>query len=434
MNVQRQSLFYFIIRTKDMAWSLVALIPLYNIWNNQMNNPLFLLGVVGLVITITLGRLVLGYFNTTYSVVGDDVHVHYGILDVSTINISTNPGIINYRVTDSWMHKIFGVEGLEINFRNGEDQPPIKFAALSTEQIDLLTKHVNVANDNEETMDEIEQYEVPEVDVVWNKIVLTGLFSANYVLIIPIVLQGIEYIEPVQKYLPVHLEIVPLTILAILIMPLFTIALQFMRYSEFKIYDLGTRFVVKNGVIDSDQHIIEKENINGVLVEQSLGMRLLGLCTVSAVMNDADSEDGTQTKNTLFPYLKLNQVDELLLGHLPMYADKFEHIGLRMTVSKVIYLMFISLFVLVGVFYFGLSIWTYIGALIVFGLLSTPTITTIQHTVFGVLIRTGFLNLKTYILPSEKLGVTAKTTFVRLFKVEHVYTDLTPSYHFKQLD
>lgn len=434
MSAKRQSPLYFIVQTKDLAWALFALFPLYIFLNKWLHQPFFLMCLMILMVIIALVRFVLGYFNTTYAIVNNDIHVNYGILDVSTINISKNQGIVNYRVTSNWLQKIVGVEGLVINFKNGEDQEPIEFAALSAEQISLLTKHIKVSDAVDEAVENISIYRIQEVNVTWNKIVLTALVSANYFLIIPVLIQGIEFIEPWMKYLPIHIDIKIIGVLLLLVLPVGTIILQFFRYIQFEIYDIQGRFVVKNGLIDSDQHIIEKTNINGIMVEQSLGMRMLGLCTVSAVMNDADTEGGTQTKNTLFPYVKVAQVNGLLEKYVPAYTHTFERIPLHVTLSKIIYTAGLLVVLLVGMLYFGLAIWTYISALILFGLLIGPAITTMKTTRFGLIVRNGLFNLKTYILPENKIGVRVTSSMVNIFKVEHIYTDLTPSHHFKQLN
>lgn len=437
MTVTRQSATYFIIQVKDLGLNLLVLFPIYQLLNSWLNNPFFVQMILGLVALICVARLIIGYFNTTYSVVEPNIFVHDGILDVRTINITDNTGIVNYRIMNTWIHKIVGVKGLIINFKNGEDQAPIKFQALSTEQLELLTKHIKVSDVEVETLELSDDVKIPEVDVVWHKIVITGLLSANYILLLPILVELMKYFTEFSQYLPVSLptelpEII-IVLVMMLLFPLFTIGLQFMRYAQFEIYDQSDRFVIENGIIDSDAHVIQKQNINGLVVEQTLGMRALGLCSVSVVINDIDTDDGLQTKNTLFPYVKVTELNNLLMKYLPTYADKFKPLCLKMTLTKMLYMMLVIAMGLGVALQFSAPVWSYIVLLAIVSMLSSAVVTTMKQETYHILIREGLLNTKTYILPNEKIGVSQHSRVLSVFKFNHVYTDLKPSHHFKEL-
>jgi hypothetical protein len=80
------------------------------------------------------------------------------------------------------------------------------------------------------------------------------------------------------------------------------------------------QFLVKNGLFSTDTNAIQKETIRAIVQESTLGMKFLGLATISILTGNNSSTGETKSKNYLFPFLNkkenLEYLDfrEILIG------------------------------------------------------------------------------------------------------------------------
>jgi len=435
MMYKRQSKVYFILQLKESFGTLWGLIPVYLLLDSKFPNHKFWLSMVLIVLLFHFAGVCLRYMNTVFLATDDDIRVKYGSYEVHSINLRGNKGILNYRTEETWLHKIFSVQGLEIRFKNGEEQKAIKFDALLPSDVEKITQRLDVPSEDidvveEETVEERES--IPEVHITGKQIVVTGLLSANYLIMLP----ALFAYEKIQGYINDILgwQINPFIYVMIIIgiMPMATIIEQFFNYSEFKIYDEDDRFYIRNGVIDSDGHMIEKANINGVRVDQTFGMRVLGLCSVSVILND-DSDDDTATKDMIFPYVKVTDIDTLMENYLPAYVDVFEPVHLKVTKTKVLYFFAVIALFTAMITLMNLPFWINMILIVIGIFMLMPALTVFKEKAGYLCVRRGLLNIKTHIVSDEKIGVTKQSSILNILHFDHAYTDLKPSIHFKQL-
>lgn len=122
------------------------------------------------------------------------------------------------------------------------------------------------------------------------------------------------------------MPVVVISLLAVLAVNVAAVALSF---GNFSVRRRGSRIEVERGILQRDFSGIDVNRIQSLVVRQSFVRRLLGYCEVSLGRINAagDGNQNTQAKLNsgalvVHPFLKVSQVDALLAGLLPEFADR----------------------------------------------------------------------------------------------------------------
>lgn len=103
-----------------------------------------------------------------------------------------------------------------------------------------------------------------------------------------------------------------------------------LQYGGFKARRRGTRIEVERGLLQHNAVSLDVERVQSVIIRQSLVRRLIGYCEVSLGKVDA-AEPGSSQSNAnnkslsdsgfvIHPFVKADQVDDVLRGMIPEYA------------------------------------------------------------------------------------------------------------------
>ena len=129
------------------------------------------------------------------------------------------------------------------------------------------------------------------------------------------------------------LTLLPIIILCIVGLMAFTLLMGMLTtalsYGSFSVRRRGSRVEVERGILQRDFSGIDVNRIQSVVIRQSLIRKLMGYCEVSLgrIRAGGGEEQSTQANLNagalvVHPFLKLDQVDGLLNGLLPEYADR----------------------------------------------------------------------------------------------------------------
>lgn len=144
-------------------------------------------------------------------------------------------------------------------------------------------------------------------------------------------------LAPLTTFLPIGtkeiLMFLPIIILSIIGLIVFTLLMGMLTtalsYGSFSVRRRGSRVEVERGILQRDFSGIDVNRIQSVVIRQSLIRKIMGYCEVSLGRIRAGSGEEQSTQANLnagalvvHPFLKLDQVDGLLNGLLPEYADR----------------------------------------------------------------------------------------------------------------
>ncbi|MBM7616904.1 putative membrane protein YdbT with pleckstrin-like domain [Weissella uvarum] len=432
---KRQSALYFVIKLKELIQDAIILIPIVHLLNAWLHKGIIVFSVVIAFFSFKILSALLEYWNTTYATHDGNLTISYGKLEKHILEISQQKGILNYRKEQDWLQRVLKVTGITIFFKNGEEQKEISFLACYDSNLQEIEQGLPK---NTQNLDSSGDRSIPEVKITPKKMILTGLFSANYILLVPFLLDLNEFREALSKYLSISLHIDNiLIILIVLMVPVFTIVVQYLKFSQFNIMDYSNEFVVRNGFINTDENIILKHDIAGIQIDRNIGLRILGLCTVSAILND-ESEGENSTKNYIFPLVSNKGKMKLIEKYLPEYkfvdVDVTQQWSTTKLVLMIIYLM-LCIFLLCIVY----SLFGFIPVIILMTLIpvfAKPMLTTIrfnQKQNFFEIVE-GIVNKKTYYIPQDFVGVQSKTSMMNVMKLRSLSTDRNPTNKFTEIE
>lgn len=89
------------------------------------------------------------------------------------------------------------------------------------------------------------------------------------------------------------------------------------KYGRFELASTAERILLTKGAWEQDYLSVEKENVQAVLIEQSLMKRLLGLASLKLVISGEN--EGEEEVTSLYPFLPVKRAYSLVRDMLPEY-------------------------------------------------------------------------------------------------------------------
>lgn len=152
-------------------------------------------------------------------------------------------------------------------------------------------------------------------------------------LFITAVLTVAVFVVPLVMYMPGLLALgalaIPVALVLFVAMLAVAAGTTALSYGSFSVRRRGERIEVERGILRRDFSGIDVNRVQSVVIRQSLVRRLMGYCEVSLGRVRASSGESQNTQASLnagglvvHPFLRLSEVDALLAGVLPEYADR----------------------------------------------------------------------------------------------------------------
>ena len=138
---------------------------------------------------------------------------------------------------------------------------------------------------------------------------------------------GLIDLIPTSWMVGVVVSIVGSFIAIMLVVWLITVGGACLSYGGFRARRRGARIETEYGIINHNFNGIDIDRIQSVEISQSFFQRLLKSCTLSlarvasAAQDSSESSTKSQARLVIHPFVKLDKVDEFLVGLLPEWQD-----------------------------------------------------------------------------------------------------------------
>lgn len=418
-NSKKIYIYNSIIAIKNLIFYFSVYKGIIKIFKFQGNILTIFNYFVIIICSMMLFKRITEYFVIRYSLSKDNLVIKKGIFNIQTYEFTkknVNKYISNIRFKSNFIQKILNIVQLDILLQNGENGGTIRISALKPECVNTIQEWFNEVSDFKyKNNDEKNQQNFSDYTVLPKYIFISSLLSANYFFLIPLVLEIQEWLERF------HIEIVNISFLYnkiyitlplfFLILFLYTFIKQYLKFGNFFMKQDQYKFYIKNGFFNDDTNIVEKDKIKGLIIEQSLGMRLLNLSTIAVItINNGELHD-TQSKNYLFPFIKNQDIKEYINNYFQEYKiiDEVVPQERKLLITDIIQCL--SIFIIVFIICIELS--QYIPSsfsyvlLIILLLLIPPVLKKFTSRLFineqQIQIKSGFLNTQTYLLLNENI-------------------------------
>ncbi|MDR3189924.1 MAG: PH domain-containing protein [Lactobacillaceae bacterium] len=439
----QQSWKFFIIRGVSLLYSFIWGIPAIKFLEGLTHWPVVFRVSFLIWVGIELLRVVLEYKGTHYYIKPEKVVLEYGAFSIKAIEMDAdNQQISNVRIRQGWLQRLLKIEGLIIYLQNGEESENITLYALPPAEVKRIMAAFEFKLSAEAVPDKAAGGHV----LNRKTILLSALFSANYLLVIPFILDAKEFLAyvPVVKRVDfANYSLLVMGIAAGLFIICWTIVIQFHKFGNFRLTHRPNEFLIRNGWVDSDENVVLKENIRGLKISATLGQRLLGINSVSIMQKNANQEQ-TRASNYVFPLIKCAATPLLIEQYLPTFSAGYQQAikapRQKGHVARWLYLSAIvgEVAVLMGMINHFYSVLDHqltwgLGIIIVVPLFFRTFFTRIIVTEGYYIVQQGLLNKHTYVIPNAAVGVTQRTVLhlpVRL-TIQRIMTETNPAEIFK---
>ncbi len=303
------------------------------------------------IVFIQIVNIVMSWYVEKYEWKNRAFHLRKGIFvkQTSTIPFSR---IQNVTRKTTLFHKVVGLTSVTFETAMDGDNDSIQFAVLTKKHADFLIELVESNNreveepcvsgeeQEEATVQEIQEPKVSDRTIhftprrkdLWK----ASFTSLSFLAIIPIVLAGLDYVEPFlpentqllnfyQDVLTQKWALVIAVLFALCIAVVFGVVKTFIQYGKYEISSSRTHIYIHRGVLDESYFAIEKGKIQGLELKQTFMKRLFGLAEVTLISSAKPTGSDKEVKvNSLYPFLPLKKAYELIEEILPTYKTNVE--------------------------------------------------------------------------------------------------------------
>lgn len=402
----RNLIFYF--------WAYKGIIGMFKIHGNTM----ILLNFCSVAIcAIMLFKKISEYYAIRFSLSKESLIIKKGFFNVQTYAFdkeNVHLYISNIRFKSNFIQKILNIVELEILLQNGEREGIIRITALEPEYANAIREWFNNVYDFKYEDQEQKNKTFSNYTVPLKYIFVSSLVSANYFFLIPLSLDIQEWLGrfhiKIISVINLHNNIYITIFFFFLILFLFTFVRQYLKFGKFFMRHDMHKFYIKNGFFNNDTNIVEKNKIKGLIIEQSLGMRLLHLSTIAVItINNGELHD-TQSKNYLLPFIKDQDLEKYINNYFPDYKVLQEIVPrerrlLFVDIFQCLVLLCGGVVLCIGLFKTASYVsyaFLFVFLLIIFSLFRQFT-SKISIDEKKIQIKLGILTTRTYVLLNENI-------------------------------
>lgn len=133
---------------------------------------------------------------------------------------------------------------------------------------------------------------------------------------------------------------IAIVIISFVIIFSWTFINQYLSFSKFKLYDYNDKFIVYNGLLDSDRNMMQKSNIIGLEITETVGQKFLNLMSISVLLVNGD-QGRSLAGNQLLPYIPKSKSDYLIDKYLNefIYSYRLVSNGTNKILKKINHLL-----------------------------------------------------------------------------------------------
>ncbi|WP_244919082.1 PH domain-containing protein [Weissella viridescens] len=392
--------------------------------------PLWL--VFGIYQVVAIG---LSYRHTTYQIKESAILICYGCFEQRRFELHQKQALVNYRIEQNWLQQLFRVSGITLYFKNSGDETEVTFCALKQAELVRLEQALNQLENNVEPQETTTGVSIVS-GVTTKRLLLTGLLSANYLLMVPFVMDLAQIRDWVTLHVGINVVVNGWMIgILLAVMPAWSIGLQYFKYAKFKLIVHADYFVISNGWLERDRNVLSRDDVMGIKLEQNVGLRLLHLYQVSAILNDPAPD--TQTKCLLLPFASEHQVRRwvenqfsIALGHQSLFPSAPRRRKITMAVMTAAAL----LAGVVGLYQLTQISWMWLLVLAIPPIMRPLLTCIVKDTADLLRVQVGYVNRSCYYLPLQTLGSETRLRIAQFGEIQILRTDQNPALRFVAIE
>ncbi|MFP7494472.1 PH domain-containing protein [Terribacillus saccharophilus] len=298
------------------------------------------------IIVLSIASDLLSWFSEKYAADEQAFHLYSGIFSKSSRTVPYEK-IQNVTKHTTVLHRLLRLTA--IKFETGSREKAVDFKILTKVEalrLEELTKREKQTDSHTEVMEEQPGHEemLPEQPVPASeertshfkptiKELIKASFTSLSFLLIPPLLIGFALKFDIFFEWKVLRQYLPLLkvwwIPAVGVIGLIAISLLvnmwriLQKYGNYELASDEQHIYIQTGLLSESSFSIRKDRVQGIEISQPLLHRLLGLAKVKLISTGAlDISDDTESINSLYPFFKLQQAQNLIKEILPEYEVK----------------------------------------------------------------------------------------------------------------
>lgn len=279
--------------------------------------------------------------------------------------------IISYEQKTSFYHKFFKLTSLELlTATTNIDEATIRLPMLTADEaheiIGRLEKETNHKNCEERIEHkELAYYRMKPVEIFYY--VITSLYIVIGLPIISSLITKIDDLMPlegvvltlIKRLITSPVSLVISILVAFIVTVIISFFIVYFRHGNFTVTADEKRLHISKGILTTSTFTIQKDNINGIIIERSFPRRLFSIVSVKAVTQGDMLEEDEIKKQILFPFIRESRAIAILDEMLPNYpvAKKMCSVSKEALFLHMIHPSYLFVIIIFFVFYFGPEYW-----------------------------------------------------------------------------
>lgn len=331
----------------------------------------------------------INYFFTYYTLTEEHLIIESGVFNKKKTEIPFY-SITTVDLSQNILYQIFKVYKIKVDNASQTNEVTNQSKIKLTLKVDeaIKFKQIITSTNNIETVNEELEYSAIEADI--GDFIKLGLLQSKFTYILSILavfgsLTGV--ITPMLKNRVVGAAIVVFIVVAMitiyLIAVIMSIVKSVVKYYNFKVWADADTLKVQYGLFNKKSFSLQKTKINGIILRQSILMRIFKLYTAEVIVigYGDKSEEGGMEQAIIYPIASRDKVKDIVNILLPEYSldytlCKSEHKAIRYFFMS---LLFISAVVLaIGAAITSLLINNYIVIAVALAFLAFSIVDVIQ--------------------------------------------------------
>ncbi|MEI5908636.1 PH domain-containing protein [Bacillus spongiae] len=291
-----------------------------------------------LCIGVTIVSIIIKWLTHTYQLDETSFHLYKGLFKKTKQTIPFSK-IQNVNRHTSILHRIFNVTSLSFETGTAGKDGTVEFEVISRTEADKMEEYIS-----RKSIDELAQ---PETKNEENELTLSNrtlhfkptkvdllkasFTSLSFFVLIPLIISTYFSVDDMfdveGKVVGLFSAIfnswwVVMIMMIVLIVASISFGMlrTFLKYGKYEIYSDDDRIYISKGIIDETAFSISKEKVQAIEINQSIMKRLFGLAEVKLTSAGSIKSGGEGLEiNSLYPFLPISRVEDLLLDILPTY-------------------------------------------------------------------------------------------------------------------
>lgn len=380
----------------------------------------------------SIGSFIFKWYFYRYEIARDSIVVHEGVFVKKQRTVALDR-IQNQKSNTTLVHKWFGLTSLTLETGTSGENATFHFPVITEVEKERILLHLEQKQDIIEEIDREVLEKLPERTIHFRStkkdLIKASFTSFSFLAIFPILtaiyfnLDDFFQIEKTAKNALGYLlgnwwMLIVILVIALTLSVVIGFIQTSIKYGNYVISDDCERIYIDKGVGNFISFSIQKHKVQGVIVEQSILKRFLGLASIKLISAGGSKEKDEET-SSLYPFMPKQEAYRVLQSILPSYQieEQMKRFPIKVLWLKLLHPYYVTIFVIIGLGILKRE-WLWMAA-IVFGVSVLIRILDYWFTSYirhgnTVQIRKGGLTNETFVTHRERIQqITVKHSWLQ---------------------